>query len=237
MTLKFECPHCGQHISADSDQAGSGGNCPACNQPIVVPGTPAYRPPPQRSIPPNRATQAGTSPAVIDLPSIPLSSLGGYVTSTLQQNETPLHKTTVHWIIFLRAAISAIIFSVILVPISMALASYDKISPRPIGIGVFLVLVVLLVLQPVVTYLTSEFVITDRRILIKVGFISRRSIEMFISKIESVDVSQDIFGRLFDYGTVTLRGTGGSAEPFRVIAHPIQFRNCIQRIQSHNEGR
>ncbi len=110
-------------------------------------------------------------------------------------------------------------------------------SPIPFDAIVFLLLITLLVLPPLIAYLTSELVITDRRALIKVGFISRRSIEIFISKIESVDISQGILGRLFDYGTVTLRGTSGSAELFRLIVNPIRFRNCIQLIQSHNEGR
>jgi len=61
--------------------------------------------------------------------------------------------------------------------------------------------------------------------------------EMFVSKIESVAVNQGIVGRMFDYGTVTIRGTGGTAEPFKVIAHPIEFRNYLQRIQSHVERR
>ncbi len=100
-----------------------------------------------------------------------------------------------------------------------------------------LFLPVLVVLPAVVVYTTSELVITDRRVLIKVGFIRRRTLEMFISKIESVGVSQGLFGRLFDYGTVTISGTGGSAEPFKTIADPLGFRNCVQRIQSHTEAR
>ena len=210
--------------------------------------TSLVKPPPKQAAQPSAIPQQAhraqttiptksTAPSPTDLPAIPVSSLGAYVASTLQPNESPLHKTTIHWIIFLRAGIAALVFSIILVPISAAFASTAEMSPIPVGLAVFVLLIALLVIPPLITYLTSELVISDRRVLIKVGFISRRSIEMFISKIESVDVNQGIFGRLFDYGTVTLRGTGGSAEPFRLIAHPIQFRNCIQRIQSHNEGR
>jgi uncharacterized membrane protein YdbT with pleckstrin-like domain len=94
-----------------------------------------------------------------------------------------------------------------------------------------------ILLPAMITYLTSELVITDKRVLIKVGFVRRRTIEMFISKIESIGVNQGILGRLFDYGTVTIRGTGGSAEPFKTIAHPLQFRGCVQRVQSHSESK
>ena len=55
---------------------------------------------------------------------------------------------------------------------------------------------------------------------------------MFIAKIESVRVGQGILGRMFGFRDVSIRGTGGSAEVFRRIADPIEFRNAIQRVQS-----
>jgi uncharacterized membrane protein YdbT with pleckstrin-like domain len=88
------------------------------------------------------------------------------------------------------------------------------------------------VIAAAIMYRNSEFLITNRRVLIKVGLISRRTTEMFINKIESITVDQGIFGRLWDFGTVTIRGTGGSAQPFRMIAQPLEFRNHIQQIQS-----
>ncbi len=88
-----------------------------------------------------------------------------------------------------------------------------------------------------VTVRTSELVITDRRVLIKVGFIQRHTFEMFISKIESVAVFQSMLGRVFDYGTVTIRGTGGSSESFSTIAAPLQFRDAIQLVQTSSEKR
>jgi uncharacterized membrane protein YdbT with pleckstrin-like domain len=48
-----------------------------------------------------------------------------------------------------------------------------------------------------------------------------------MDKVESVDVDQSILGRMFGYGTVTIRRTGEAAEPFRDIADPIDFRNAI----------
>ena len=84
---------------------------------------------------------------------------------------------------------------------------------------------------------TSELVITDRRVIIKVGFIRRHTFEMFISKIESVAVFQGMLGRMFNYGTVEIRGTGGSAESFATIAAPLLFRDAIQLVQSDSEKR
>jgi uncharacterized membrane protein YdbT with pleckstrin-like domain len=75
-----------------------------------------------------------------------------------------------------------------------------------------------------IRYRTTEFAVTDRRIIAKSGLISRRTAEMFLDKVESLNVDQTVVGRLFDYGTVTVRGTGATLEPFRSISAPLELR-------------
>jgi len=89
-----------------------------------------------------------------------------------------------------------------------------------------------MMLPPTLAFASSELVITDKRVLIKTGIVSRQTLEMFIARIESVAVQQDVLGRMFGYGTVTIRGMGGSEEAFEAIARPIEFRNAVQRLQS-----
>ena len=79
---------------------------------------------------------------------------------------------------------------------------------------------------------SSEFAVTNRRVIIKVGFISRRTIEINMSKVELVEVNQDIFARMFNYGTITVIGTGGTKEPFDLIDDPLAFRRAVQSQQS-----
>jgi uncharacterized membrane protein YdbT with pleckstrin-like domain len=74
----------------------------------------------------------------------------------------------------------------------------------------------------------AEFAITNKRVIFKEGFIYRRTAEMFLSKIESVGADQTILGRILGYGSIVLRGTGGSTEPFEKIALPLEFRRQIQ---------
>ncbi len=74
---------------------------------------------------------------------------------------------------------------------------------------------------------TTEIVVTDRRILFKEGFLRRRTMEMNMNKVETVDVVQTISGRLFNYGTVIIRGVGSSYEPLRLIANPLALRTAI----------
>jgi len=65
----------------------------------------------------------------------------------------------------------------------------------------------------------------DRRVIYARGFIQRHTVEINMDKIESVDVDQSIMGRAFNYGDVTIRGTGQTFEPLRQIDRPIDFRN------------
>jgi uncharacterized membrane protein YdbT with pleckstrin-like domain len=76
----------------------------------------------------------------------------------------------------------------------------------------------------------SEFVITNRRIVIKEGFIARRTFEMNLSKIETVNVDQTVMGRILNYGSITIIGTGGTRETFHNIARPMAFRRAFQEL-------
>jgi len=85
-------------------------------------------------------------------------------------------------------------------------------------------------IAPFIQQATSEFAITTKRIIIKVGLISRRTLEMNLNKIESVNVDQSILGRILNYGSITVIGTGGTHEAFYNIASPMQFRKAFQEI-------
>lgn len=74
---------------------------------------------------------------------------------------------------------------------------------------------------------TTEIAVTDRRIILKRGLIRRRTVEMNMQKVESVDVDQTLLGRLFDYGDVTIRGTGSTFERLRRIDAPLKLRTTV----------
>jgi uncharacterized membrane protein YdbT with pleckstrin-like domain len=76
--------------------------------------------------------------------------------------------------------------------------------------------------------------VTNFRIIYKAGLVRRDTVEILIDKVESVDVDQSIMGRLLDYGTVTIRGTGAGFEPLKGIARPIELRSHIVGIAREN---
>jgi uncharacterized membrane protein YdbT with pleckstrin-like domain len=75
-----------------------------------------------------------------------------------------------------------------------------------------------------ITYATTELAITNKRVIAKTGLIQRRTIEMFLEKIESIQVDQSVLGRLFDFGSVIISGTGVHSAPFRNISDPLALR-------------
>lgn len=77
-------------------------------------------------------------------------------------------------------------------------------------------------------YSSSEFAITNKRVIIKVGFIQRRTLETLLTKVEGIGVDQSVFGRMLGFGTITVTGTGGTREPFANIADPLEFRRQVQ---------
>ncbi|MDQ3673152.1 MAG: PH domain-containing protein, partial [Gemmatimonadota bacterium] len=79
-----------------------------------------------------------------------------------------------------------------------------------------------------ILYTTSEFAVTNKRVVIKVGWLSRRTVETMLSKVEGINVDQSFVGRLFGYGSIIITGTGGSQEPFRNIGNPFEFRRQVQ---------
>ncbi|MDD4355643.1 MAG: PH domain-containing protein [Smithellaceae bacterium] len=75
-----------------------------------------------------------------------------------------------------------------------------------------------------IAYWTSESAITNKRIMIKTGFISPNTFEMSHSKIESINVIQSVPGRILGYGTIVVMGTGSTRDPFVFIRDPLEFR-------------
>lgn len=85
-------------------------------------------------------------------------------------------------------------------------------------------------IAPLIDRWSDEFAITNKRVVIKTGLIARRTFEMNLSKIESVNVDQSIIARILGYGTIKIVGSGGTNEIFPNIAHPLEFRKRFQEL-------
>jgi uncharacterized membrane protein YdbT with pleckstrin-like domain len=144
----------------------------------------------------------------------------GYIESNLLPNETVVQRARLHWVVFLKA--------VAVVAVGLGLLYFE---PRTIGLivsGVGLVMAI----PPWLERTTSEFGVTSKRVIIKVGLIQRRTLELLIRQVEAISVEQSLAGRIFNFGTITLTGTGGVRETFHNIANPLEFRRSIQSLST-----
>ncbi len=86
------------------------------------------------------------------------------------------------------------------------------------------------ILIPLIRQWTTEIVATNKRVIGKEGLISRRTLEMNLVKVETIGVDQGIIGRIFDFGTIVVVGTGGTREAFKWIEKPLEFRRTVQEM-------
>ncbi len=149
-----------------------------------------------------------------------------YVEQVLQPGETVTYATSLHWLVYLRAILLLILAFLCLI----ASASVEEpVAKLALTIVAALLGLIALVsgLDALIRRSTTELAVTDRRVIYKTGIFQRHSMEMNRSKVETVGVNQSILGRILGYGTVSVRGTGGSFEPIPFIGDPLTFRSHI----------
>lgn len=161
-----------------------------------------------------------------------------YVEDNLMPNEKVLFKARIHPAVFL-PAIVAFLGSIAFAFLASDLASQQNSSDSMLGTMMFCLTGILffwslwLGLQAIIVLFTTEFAVTNRRVIAKRGFIRRHTMEMLLQKVESVSVRQDILGRMLNFGTITVTGTGGTQEGFRKIVEPLTVRKKMYKILEH----
>ena len=96
-----------------------------------------------------------------------------------------------------------------------------------IAAAIFGLLALLSALRAFIRRTTTELAVTDQRVIYKTGLLARHTLEMNRARVESVTVDQTMLGRVFGYGTVTVRGVGSALEPIREINDPLTFRSHL----------
>ena len=145
-----------------------------------------------------------------------------YIERILQPGESLVYSGRIHWIIYLPAALL----------LAVALVALARAGGASYGIWLLVASLCAAVgalagISAWIKRWTTEIDVTDRRVVYKRGLIRRHTVEMNMDKIESVDVDQAILGRIFNYGDVTIRGTGAGIEPLHNIDAPLQLRNYV----------
>lgn len=92
-------------------------------------------------------------------------------------------------------------------------------------------------LSAAIRYYTTELAVTNKRVIAKTGLISRQTIELNLSKIESIRVDQSILGRMFNFGSIIVAGAGNPQAPVIGISEPMEFRKAFISAQEGSERR
>jgi uncharacterized membrane protein YdbT with pleckstrin-like domain len=87
-----------------------------------------------------------------------------------------------------------------------------------------------------VKYRTTELAITNKRVIVKSGFIRRSTIEININKVESLQVDQEVLGRMFNFGTLIISGAGTPQAPVAGISRPMEFRKAFMEAQDQSKS-
>ncbi len=142
--------------------------------------------------------------------------MANYIDSILVSGEQVLHRGQISLLSMLPAFIGGGLL--VLLGLVMAIAG---------GTSVVMLLGVVWIGVALLKRLTTELAVTNRRVVAKTGVISRNTVELNLNKVESVSVHQSMLGRLFGYGSIVVKGTGGDAAPIPFIAEPLEFKRAL----------
>jgi len=169
-----------------------------------------------------------------------------YVDRNLVPGETLLYQTRHHWVVLLVPAMIALalgapgvallVWSAMTRDTNGVTLGSSTISPQGMAIsgGILLFIAFVILFYGIAKRNATEMAVTNKRVLIKTGMASRRSLDMMLTTVESIGVEETVLGRMLGYGSVIVRGTGGTPETFLMIAHPQDFRrNVQQQIGAH----
>jgi uncharacterized membrane protein YdbT with pleckstrin-like domain len=152
--------------------------------------------------------------------------MGRYIDEILQPGEKVLYSTNAHWMFYL-PAIGLWIVALVLVTLSRTVTVEGLVLLCLAAAAVAALAALYFTVTAWFHRFTTETDVTNMRVVHKTGFITRKTFEMSLDKVESVDVEQSIMGRILNYGDVTILGVGEGKQKIATIAAPLAFRNSI----------
>ena len=169
-----------------------------------------------------------------------------YVEKSLVPGETLLYETRHHWMVLLGPLLMSLVLAVLGVGCFAEVIAAKEgkgvaVGISAIGVHAMEVVGVLVIVAAIATFAygvakrnATEMAVTNRRVLIKTGMGSRRTLDLMLTRVESIGVEETFLGRMLGFGSVIVRGTGGTPESFLLISHPQEFRRSVQeQIGAH----
>jgi uncharacterized membrane protein YdbT with pleckstrin-like domain len=156
-----------------------------------------------------------------------------YVEKHLIEGEKIVYTTRLHWMVLTLPVLAGLALGLpglALLGESIGPANRNQNSNLMTAAGAILIFVgFVFIVSGLLKRNATEMTVTNKRIVVKVGIATRRTVEMLLTRVESIGVEESVMGRMLGYGTVIVRGTGGTPEAFDRIAHPLEFRTQVQQ--------
>lgn len=156
-----------------------------------------------------------------------------YVERNLIEGEAVVFQTKHHWIVMLRTFVLGVVLDLagiggLIYILSQRDLDTSYRNAALLGAAAAVIAGSLLTLYGTMKRNATEMVVTNKRVIVKTGILKRNTFEMLLSRIESIGVQEPVLGRMLGYGTVVLRGVGGTPDEFDLIAKPLAFRSHVQ---------
>jgi uncharacterized membrane protein YdbT with pleckstrin-like domain len=151
-----------------------------------------------------------------------------YIDANLLPGEQVVFRTRLHWLLFM----APMLLTAVLLPVAWFIANgtWSRFAWLPLALAALILLI---------TYIrrrASDFAVTNKRVMMKMGVFSTRSIELLLNKIEAIAVNQSFLGRTLGYGDIVITGSGGSRETFARIQRPLAFRRAVQSVADPHQS-
>jgi len=157
----------------------------------------------------------------------------GYIEKNLGPGESLVYRTGCHWVVTFWPVVGGAVLGFVGFAFFaggwMATRNGGRYEGAMVWGALALVGAIALIGGGMIRRFTTEVAVSNTRVLIKTGLLSRRSVEVLLPKVESIGVDESFLGRALGYGSVIVRGTGGTFETFDKIAHPNELRRQIQQ--------
>jgi uncharacterized membrane protein YdbT with pleckstrin-like domain len=160
----------------------------------------------------------------------------GYVASNLMPGERVVYAARMHWFIFVPGAVLFLIGFFLLSTAGANRNTYPQPDPAAALATLIFISAAVSLIHAYIVRLSTELAVTTKRVIAKVGLISRRTVELNHAKVESFLVNQGVLGRIFGFGTIVIQGTGGGTTPIRKIDDPLEFRRQAMQIVDKTTG-
>lgn len=156
-----------------------------------------------------------------------------FVERHLIAGEVVQYQTRLHWIVMFQHIAGAALLDLLAIALLIVSFRARHTAGAPSTLLIWIAVAAFLfsgvaVVSGAVKLRATEMALTNKRVIVKTGITARRTIELVLSRIESIVVEEPALGRILGFGTVIIRGTGGTPEVFEKIAHPLEFREQVQ---------